>query len=95
VKTVARRETAERLGYRLSMLLFGHTAAEGAQSLVFAASDPSVEGDSCYGPTGFGQTGGPPGTVRVARRARDTVVAERLWEASERLTGVRFDFSST
>jgi NAD(P)-dependent dehydrogenase (short-subunit alcohol dehydrogenase family) len=84
-------ERLERLGYRLSMHLFGHTAAEGARSLVFAASDPTVEGGGCYGPTGLGQTGGPPGRVRVSRRASDADVAARLWEASERLTGVRFD----
>jgi NAD(P)-dependent dehydrogenase (short-subunit alcohol dehydrogenase family) len=33
---------------------------------------------------------GPPGPVEPSERARDVEVAGRLWEASERLTGVRF-----
>jgi NAD(P)-dependent dehydrogenase (short-subunit alcohol dehydrogenase family) len=85
------RDRFELFGYRLSMLLFGQTAAEGARSLVFAATDPGVTGGGYYGPTGFGQMGGAPGPVKPNRRALDADVAARLWEASERLTGVRFE----
>jgi NAD(P)-dependent dehydrogenase (short-subunit alcohol dehydrogenase family) len=85
------RDRFEVLGYRLSMLLFGQTAADGARSLVFAATEPSVAGGGYYGPTGFGQMGGPPGLVKPNRRALDADLASRLWEASERLTNVRFD----
>jgi NAD(P)-dependent dehydrogenase (short-subunit alcohol dehydrogenase family) len=84
------RDRFELWGYRLSMRLFGQTAAEGARALVFAARDPSVVGGAYYGPTGFGQMGGVPGRVETSARARDTEVAARLFEASERLTGVRF-----
>ena len=65
-------------------------AEQGARSLVAAASDASAAGGGYYGPTGFGQMGGPPGLVQPSRRALDPVVASRLWEASERLTGVRY-----
>jgi NAD(P)-dependent dehydrogenase (short-subunit alcohol dehydrogenase family) len=85
------RDRFEVLGYRLSMLLFGQTAAEGARSLVFAATEPGVTGGVYYGPTGFGQMGGPPGPAKPSRRALDAELAAGLWEASERLTGVRFD----
>lgn len=81
----------ERVGYRLSMRLFGQTAAEGARSLVFAATNPRLVGGGYYGPTGFGQMGGEPGPVQPSRRALDADVAARLWEASERLTGVRYE----
>jgi hypothetical protein len=83
----------ELLGYRLSMRLFGQSAAEGARSLAFAATEPSVVGGGYYGPTGFGQISGPPGPVRPSRRALDQGLAARLWEASERLTGVRYELS--
>ena len=73
------------------MRLFGQSAEEGARSLVFAASDPSVVGGGYYGPTGFGQMGGPPGRVEPKARALDEEVAARLWDASEQLTGVRYD----
>jgi NAD(P)-dependent dehydrogenase (short-subunit alcohol dehydrogenase family) len=85
------RHRLELLGYRLSMLLFGQTAAEGAQSLVLAATEASVVGGGYYGPTGFGQMGGAPGPVKPHRSALDADVAARLWEASERLTGVRYE----
>jgi NAD(P)-dependent dehydrogenase (short-subunit alcohol dehydrogenase family) len=82
----------ERIGYHASMRWFAQTAAEGARSLVYAASDPGVTGGGYYGPTGFGQMGGPPGPVRPKRRALDAAVAARLWEASEQLTGVRYEW---
>jgi NAD(P)-dependent dehydrogenase (short-subunit alcohol dehydrogenase family) len=85
------RDRFELVGYRLSMLLFGQTAAEGARSLVFAATDASVTGGGYYGPTGFGQMGGAPGPVEPNRKALDADVAARMWEASEQLTKVRFD----
>jgi NAD(P)-dependent dehydrogenase (short-subunit alcohol dehydrogenase family) len=84
------RDRVELWGYRLSMRLFGQKAEEGARSLVFAACDPRVVGGGYYGPTGFGQMGGPPGAVEPSAHARDAEVAARLWVASERLTEVRF-----
>lgn len=81
----------ERIGYRLSMRLFSQTAAEGARSLAFAASDPSVTGGGYYGPTGFQQMGGAPGPVQPSRNASNADLAARLWEASQRLTGVSYD----
>jgi NAD(P)-dependent dehydrogenase (short-subunit alcohol dehydrogenase family) len=87
------RDRLELLGYHASMRLFAQTAAEGAASLVYAATDPGVVGGGYYGPTGFGQMGGPPGPVRPKRRALDEALAARLWEASERLTGVRYAWS--
>jgi NAD(P)-dependent dehydrogenase (short-subunit alcohol dehydrogenase family) len=86
-------ERIERAGYRASMRFFSQTAAEGAASLVYAATESGVMGGGYYGPTGFGQMGGPPGPVRPSRRALDEAVAARLWEASERLTGVRYEWT--
>jgi len=82
----------ELFGYRASMRLFGRSAAEGARSLVYAATEPDVIGGGYYGPAGFAQTSGLPGPVRPSRRASDPVLAARLWEASERLTGVRYEW---
>jgi NAD(P)-dependent dehydrogenase (short-subunit alcohol dehydrogenase family) len=81
----------ELFGYHASMRLFGRSASEGARSLVHAATESSVIGGGYYGPTGFGQVTGRHGPVRPSRRALDPVVAARLWEASERLTGVRYE----
>jgi len=86
-------DRVELIGYRLSMLLFGQTAEEGARSVVYAATNAGVVGGGYYGPTGFGQTGGPPGLGKPSRRALDAEVAARLWAASEDLTGVRYEFA--
>jgi NAD(P)-dependent dehydrogenase (short-subunit alcohol dehydrogenase family) len=85
------RDRLERIGYRLSMRFFSQTAAEGARSIVHAATEPGVKGGGYYGPTGFGQMTGPTGPVSPRRHALDPDVAARLWEASERLTGVRYE----
>jgi NAD(P)-dependent dehydrogenase (short-subunit alcohol dehydrogenase family) len=81
----------ELFGYRMFMRLLGQSAAEGAEPLVFAASDPSVTSGGYYGPTGFRQTGGAPGPVEPSKKALDADVAKRLWDVSEQLTNVRFE----
>ena len=93
-----KKENRRKLGDRFELFaynaltrLFGQTAAEGAQPLVFAASEPHVIGGGYYGPTGFKQMNGPPGRVRPAPHALDEFVAARLWEESERLSAVRYD----
>lgn len=83
----------ELIGYHASMRWFAQTALQGAQSLVYAATESDVSGGGYYGPTGVGQMSGPPGPVRASRQALDAVVAARLWEASEQLTGLRYDWS--
>jgi protochlorophyllide reductase len=85
------RDRLERIGYRISMRFFAQTAAEGARSLVHAASAPDVAGGGYYGPTGLGQMGGLPGLVKPKRHALDAAVAAQLWERSEQLTGVRYE----
>jgi NAD(P)-dependent dehydrogenase (short-subunit alcohol dehydrogenase family) len=66
------------------------SAVMGALPVLRAAVDPSVTGGESYGPRGPLQWRGHPEPVRTARRARDADVARRLWEASERLTGVTY-----
>ena len=85
------RDRLELWGYRLSMRLFGQTAEQGARSLVLAAADPGAVGGGYYGPTGLAQIGGAPGRVDPSPRALDEELAARLWDASERLTGVRYE----
>ncbi len=86
-------QRSELIAYHLFTLLFGRSAAQGAQSLVHAAIHPHVAGGGYYGPSGFAQVFGPPGPVRPAKKACDPELAARLWEASEWLTGVRYDWS--
>ena len=71
--------------------LFSHSAAAGALPILMAATAPDVAGGSYFGPRDMREMKGPAGVGKIANRALDTEVASGLWEASEALTGVRFD----
>lgn len=70
--------------------LFGQSAAQGALPLLYAAAAPGVRPGGYYGPDGISEAKGDPAPAKVAPQGRDLTAAARLWETSERLTGVRF-----
>ncbi len=65
-------------------------AAAGALPQLFAATAPEAKPATYYGPQKFFGLSGPPGIARMSRRARDPKTAARLWQVSEKLTGVTF-----
>jgi len=75
--------------------LFAMKPADGALPTLRAATDPSARSGSYWGPRGLTGMNGPPAPARVADRAQDLAVAERLWEVSEKLTKVAFEFPSS
>jgi NAD(P)-dependent dehydrogenase (short-subunit alcohol dehydrogenase family) len=74
---------------RIGNRLIAQSEDGGALPTLYAAV-ADVPGDSFAGPGGFMQQRGAPKLVGRSDAARDAVVARRLWEASEELTGVRF-----
>jgi NAD(P)-dependent dehydrogenase (short-subunit alcohol dehydrogenase family) len=67
----------------------GMTPADGARSQLRAATDPDGKGGDFYGPLFFNN--GPPVRKPILRRiGMDTAIA-RLWEVSERETGLKLD----
>jgi NAD(P)-dependent dehydrogenase (short-subunit alcohol dehydrogenase family) len=79
------QDRVSELGNRV----FAQDAGGGALPTLYAAV-ADIPGNSFAGPDGFMQTRGAPKLVGRSRAARDDDVARRLWEVSERLTGVRF-----
>jgi NAD(P)-dependent dehydrogenase (short-subunit alcohol dehydrogenase family) len=65
-------------------------AHHGALPTLFAAVSPTVQPGGYYGPDGFLETKGNPTAAKIVAAAKDQAVAARLWEQSERLTGVTF-----
>lgn len=65
----------------------------GALPTLRAAVDPNARGGEYYGPDGFVEQAGHPVRVDSSRRSRDREVARRLWQVSEDLTGVKYDFT--
>jgi NAD(P)-dependent dehydrogenase (short-subunit alcohol dehydrogenase family) len=68
-------------------LLFG-TPATAALSAVHAATSPEARGGRLYGPKGFRHLRGLPAEQPLYTRLRSEADARRVWEFSERTTGV-------
>jgi NAD(P)-dependent dehydrogenase (short-subunit alcohol dehydrogenase family) len=77
-----------RLG-RLTSWLVQDTQA-GALPTLRAAVDPSAHGGDSFGPSGRFEYTGPPTRVEPSSRAHDERARQRLWAASEQLTGVSY-----
>lgn len=63
-------------------------APQGALPALFAATSPEAKGGGYYGPAGFAETRGFPTEAAIPEQALDISSASRLWEVSERLTGM-------
>jgi len=74
---------------RLAPLLV-QSAALGALPTLRAATDPAVLGGQYYGPGGRGEARGFPEVVTSSPQSYELGIQQRLWSASEDLTGVEF-----
>ena len=82
-----------RTGLAAGRFIFNRVAqssAEGARPILVAATSPSAHGGSYWGPIGRGEIKGAPAPSRIMPQASEPATGRRLWEVSERLTGVRF-----
>jgi len=62
----------------------------GALPTLRAATDPGARGGEYYGPDGWLEFKGHPHRVGSSARSHDEQAQRRLWQESERLTGVRY-----
>ncbi|MER6082245.1 oxidoreductase [Streptomyces sp. NPDC001833] len=83
------RRAAER-AMTAANLVFAQSAEAGALPTLYAATAPGVRSDSFTGPAVAMWRGAPAPSWR-APWTRDDTIARRLWDASERLTGVSYD----
>jgi len=75
---------------KISNLIVAQSAERGALPTLYAATAPGVQGGEYYGPDGPGEFRGFPKKVEAIPPAYDPENGSRLWEASQRLTGVSF-----
>ena len=68
-------------------------AAMGALPTVYAATDSGLTGGEYIGPDGKGQRRGYPALEKPDPAVNDVATREKLWDVSEELTGVTFDFN--
>ena len=69
---------------------FAQKIAMGALPTLYAATAPNVKGGDYYGPDGFAEMKGYPKHVTSIPLSHNAEIGQRLWQASERLTGVKF-----
>jgi NAD(P)-dependent dehydrogenase (short-subunit alcohol dehydrogenase family) len=69
--------------------LFTQSAYRGSLSGIRAALDENAKGGEFYGPQFY--MIGPPVKVRSNSKSYNKEIAEKLWDVSEKLTGVKFD----
>jgi hypothetical protein len=77
-------------GNRAFKGIISQDAAMGALPTLRAAADPGARGGEYYGPGGWMQFTGYPRRVESTARSHDEQAQRRLWQESERLTGVSF-----
>jgi len=70
--------------------LLGQSSSQGALPQLMAATAPDLPGGTYLGPSGPAELRGPPVVVGTTKTARDEELAARLWELSEKATGVTF-----
>jgi hypothetical protein len=75
----------------LTNRILAQSQEQGAWPTLYAAT-MDIPGGSYAGPDGFMEQRGNPKLVGSTGAARDEEKARRLWEISEELTGVRYDF---
>jgi NAD(P)-dependent dehydrogenase (short-subunit alcohol dehydrogenase family) len=85
----------EQLVMRVTNPILGQSAEMGALPTLYAATVPDLPGGSFVGPDGFMEQRGYPHVVTAAGRAYDEDAWRRLWEVSEELTGVHYEFTAT
>lgn len=72
----------------LSLLVQG--SEMGALPTLYAAVGPDVQGNDYIGPGGFQETRGYPKKVAPSALAQKEDISEKLWDVSEKMTGVSY-----
>ena len=68
------------------------SAEKGSYPELMCAIEENLDQKGFYGPTGRSNWTGPVGAHKLEPHAKDKAVAKRLWELSEKETGVKWKF---
>jgi len=67
------------------------SAEKGAYPQVMCATEPELDQSGFYGPTKNMNTVGPVGSHKLEPHAKDKAVAKKLWDVSEKETGIKWN----
>ena len=79
----------DRLLMKVGNAVVAQNDEMGALPILYAATEPGLEGGTYVGPNGIAEQRGHPQIVQPNRAAKDEETARRLWDVSAQLTGVR------
>jgi len=82
----------ERALGALGNRVFAQSAEMGALPTLYAATFPGLPGGTFVGPDGRNEQRGYPRVLSAAGKAYDEDAWRRLWQVSEELTGVHYEF---
>jgi len=67
------------------------SAEKGSYPELMCATEQDLDQESFYGPTGRNYWTGPVGECKLEPHAKDKTVARKLWEVSEKATGLQWN----
>lgn len=67
------------------------SAEKGSYPMLMCATEPNLDQSGFYGPSGKNYWTGPVGECKLEPHAKDKAVMEKLWEVSEKATGVKWN----
>lgn len=73
--------------------LMGQNIEKGTLPILRAATEPNLVGSEFFGPAKMNELRGYPEKVRSSEKACNKELAKKLWEVSENLTGITYNFS--
>ncbi len=81
-------------GFMVAVLnkLVAQSIPMGTLPILRAATDKNLKGGEYIGPTKYAETRGYPKIVESSSKSHNMDYARRLWEVSEKLTGVTYPF---
>lgn len=68
------------------------SAEKGAYPEIMCATEPDLQQEGFYGPTGRNYWTGPVGECKLEPHAKDKAVMDKLWELSEKETNYKWNF---
>lgn len=83
-----------RMLLEVGNVVVAQSRERGALPILYAATAAGVEGGDYYGPDGLAELRGYPKLVNAIPDAYDPLLAQRLWQVSEELTGVHYHLTA-
>ena len=75
----------------MTMTSLVQSAEKGSYPELMCAIEPDLDQNGFYGPTGRSYWTGPVGGHDLKPHAKDKAVAKKLWELSEKETGMKWN----